>query len=104
MGLPVEDALRGGFKFVTDELSSEENAELMAAMGAKCAAEEQNDLPVGAMKGSLAVSGVDMGESALNPALAVDCPVPPLTIGTRPVSSEAAFTVAVLETAENAPL
>jgi hypothetical protein len=60
---PVEDAMRGGFEIVTDELDADQIAALMDRMGAHTEAEEQNDLPVGAMKGSLAISGVDLGES-----------------------------------------
>ncbi len=60
---PVEDAFRGGFDIVSEDLDSDEITELMRQMGALTAAEEQNDLPTGAMKGSLSVSGVDMGES-----------------------------------------
>ena len=62
---PVEDALRGGFEIITDELDPVEVKDLMQRMGAMTAAEESANLPTGAMKGSLAISGVDMGESDL---------------------------------------
>ncbi len=62
---PVEDALRGGFDIISDELDDDQKAEILLDIGALEAAEEKNDLPVGPMKGSLVVSGVDMGESDL---------------------------------------